>query len=680
MIREQLRSKCLNVHFQRDYEYIHDIACDEKGEYIYVICTNSLKIYKYEEEEDEFNLLVTIKSPHDDAILRCIICPIVSEQYSLFATISEDNTIGIWLLNKNVDIIKSLQVENININIPFEYSMNESVSIGGNRSIVGMDIYNDDNSNDGDNNVDFDDDSSISNKERVDGQDDNDRLSIIKSDEDEDKCVDNSDINLDQLVINGDDNNEFKRVDDQMGDNTEVVVMIGGEEGEKDNDNEDEGKNVNEQDQEDNNSEIKDKYMMKRVDEVRISNIEVDRVDDNIGEMEIKLEENESKDEDENKNEDKEDENEKKDKEDNSENEDENRNEDSESESEDDNEGGSVKREISRLSKICRMTARLRDSVGTIVSSSFVLNYENSGWLSLNVATSVISLVVLSVDGLVRIYTCQDPPLFHIWSIIEQFRCSISPLYNHLRSFSMMSNLNILGDEIYTIGLMAIGTNGGLISVYCKSSLLEERGEIMGTSIMEDNSSWKCLFETKNTTTTCNSDTNNRQEEAMNEIIDNDVIELKWCPNYTRRYEILASSFDSFIYFNDNNKQQVDEDNINIKINGIPWIGIWKWELYDKNHGNLTLVYILINQLDYPTTSISWDNKGTEFLACTDEGVTRFVQYDNNSTRVHWELEDDFVAIDSLIFNNRRKSKDDIHGIQSIMMEFPLFIKFIRPV
>ncbi|KAJ1606908.1 hypothetical protein OJ253_2577, partial [Cryptosporidium canis] len=679
-------------------------------EYIYVICTNSLKIYKYEEEEDEFSLLVTIKSPHDDAIFRCIICPIVSEQYSLFATISDDNTIGIWLLNKNVDIIKSLQVENTNINIPFEYSMNDARSQGfkmnestssGNRPIIDMDSYNEDVSNDGDNNVekikdkdsnevDFDDDSSISNKERAEEQDNNDRLSIIKSGEDEEKSVDISDVNLDQVVINGNDNNEFKRVDDKIGDNTEVVFMVGSEEGEKDNDNEDEGKNVNKQEQEDNNNnnEIKDKYMMKRFEEVKISNIEVDRVDNNVGEMEIIIEENENKDEDENKNEDKEDENEKDkedDDDDNDNDENENRNEDSENENEDDNEGENVKREISRLAMVCRMTARLRDSVGTIVSSSFVLNYENSGLLSLNVATSVISLVVLSMDGLVRIYTCQDPPLFHIWSIIEQFRCSISPLYNHLRSFSMMSNLNILGDEMYTTGLMAIGTNGGLISVYCKSTLLEER-EIISKSIMEDISSWKCLFETKNTTTTSSSGVNNRLEEVMDGSIDNDVIELKWCPNYTRKYEILASSFDSFIYFYDNNKQQVDEDSIIIKINGIPWIGIWKWELYDKNYGDLTLVYILINQLDYPTTSISWDNKGTEFLACTDEGITRFVQYDNNnnnnnnnSTKIHWELDDNFVAIDSLIFNNRRKLKDDIQGIQSTM-EFPLFIKFIRPV
>lgn len=30
-----ITSKCLNIHFQRDYEYIHDIACDENGKCLF---------------------------------------------------------------------------------------------------------------------------------------------------------------------------------------------------------------------------------------------------------------------------------------------------------------------------------------------------------------------------------------------------------------------------------------------------------------------------------------------------------------------------------------------------------------------------------------------------------------------------------------------------------------------
>lgn len=49
------------------------------GEYIYVICTNLLKIYKFEGQND-FSLLTIIKSPHENAIFKCVICPIISEK------------------------------------------------------------------------------------------------------------------------------------------------------------------------------------------------------------------------------------------------------------------------------------------------------------------------------------------------------------------------------------------------------------------------------------------------------------------------------------------------------------------------------------------------------------------------------------------------------------------------
>ncbi|KAH8581548.1 uncharacterized protein ELE39_002006 [Cryptosporidium sp. chipmunk genotype I] len=504
MEKKVITSRCLNIHFQRDYEYIHDIACDENGEYIFVVCTNSLKIYKYE-RNDDLSLLTIIKSPHENAITKCTICPIISEKYSLFATISDDNTIGIWLLNKsNRDLLK-LSFENT-------YS-----------------------------------------------------ISLLN-------------VNNDNNTIN----NHFDNIDNNNNNNN-------------------------------NNNNI------------------------------------------------------------------------------------------NKLGGICNMTARLRDSRNTIVNSSFVLNYENNNKLTINTSTINISLIVFSKDGHFRIYSCQDSPLFHNWSIIEQFTCNISMNSYQMTSFSFIKNLTIIDNDIYNMNMIAVGSNNGMISIFVKlNSIIEDQycnndnNNEKNTSVNVDKKShelfatWDCLYDTKDINIRNN---NKNEDDVLAGLLRNDVLDVKWCPNYSRNFEILATSHDSFIYFNNNNNNtqnnsnyhqinnKTEQDDINQvfkEINGIPWIGIWKWDLYEKNRGKLILIYSIINQTNYPTNCISWDIKGTEFIACTEYNITRFIQSNNINTNDQIDDDlDDIISIDSLIFHGTKlKEQEDKY----IINDFPLFVKFIRPI
>ncbi|POM85487.1 WD domain G-beta repeat family protein [Cryptosporidium meleagridis] len=530
MEEKVITSRCLNIHFQRDYEYIHDIACDENGEYIYVICTNLLKIYKYE-RNDDLNLLTIIKSQHENAITKCIICPIISEKYSLFATISDDNTIGIWLLNKNYGDILKLSIENTSSS---------------------------------------------------------------------------------QLLLNNNDNNN------------------------------------------------------------QVNNI--DNIDNNIN----------------------------------------------------------------KLGGICNMTARLRDSRNTIINSSFILNYENNNELTINTSTISISLIVFSKDGHFRIYSCQDSPLFHNWSIIKQFTCHKSINNYQMTSFSFINNLTIIENDIYNVNLIAIGSNNGMISIFANlNSIMDDQYSNNHNHNHDDDhhhhhhqinnndnidkksnelfSTWDCLYDTKDINTRSN---NKNEDDVLTGLLRNYVLDVKWCPNYSRNYEILATSHDSFIYFsnsnnnnhnnhqqngnydnnnsdsiqnsidnnnnnnnntNNNNKNEQDDINQVFKdINGIPWIGIWRWDLYEKNRGKLILIYSIINQTNYPTNCISWDIKGTEFIACTEYNITRFIQSNNINTIDEMDDDlDDIISIDSLIFHGTKlKEQKDKY----IINDFPLFVKFIRPI
>ncbi|EAK87355.1 hypothetical protein [Cryptosporidium parvum Iowa II] len=122
------------------------------------------------------------------------------------------------------------------------------------------------------------------------------------------------------------------------------------------------------------------------------------------------------------------------------------------------------------------MTARLRDSRNTIINSSFILNYENNNKLTINTSTINISLIVFTKDGHFRIYSCQDSPLFHNWSIIEQFTCNISINSYQMTSFSFINNLTIIENDIYNMNLIAIGSNNGMISIFIKlNSIMDDQ-------------------------------------------------------------------------------------------------------------------------------------------------------------------------------------------------------------
>lgn len=336
---------------------------------------------------------------------------------------------------------------------------------------------------------------------------------------------------------------------------------------------------------------------------------------------------------------------------------------------------------VSKFGGVCNLTARLRDSRNAIVSSSFVLDYENSGRLSLsNTSTANVSLILCSVDGHFRVYSCQDYPMFHNWSIIEQFTCNIfvgSYQSQMVVSFSMLKGFNVLEYDVYNTSTIAIGSNNGVICVFCRFNLVIEdfpittdaSGSVIGGGSdkrSHDFVSWDCLYDTRET----------KEDDTFVGVMKRrgDILDLKWCPNYSRSYEILASSHDSLVLVEDGGGRI--EGTVSREMDGLPWIGIWRWDLYGKGKGILTLVYSLINQTNYPTNCISWDIKGTEFIACTEYNITRFVQCNNINTNDQLDDDlDDFISMDSLIFHTK------LLGINNpYITDFPLYVKFIRPI
>ncbi|KAF7458479.1 WD domain G-beta repeat family protein [Cryptosporidium felis] len=344
---------------------------------------------------------------------------------------------------------------------------------------------------------------------------------------------------------------------------------------------------------------------------------------------------------------------------------------------------------------ICNLTARLRDSRCAIIGAEFILDYENGERLSINaLSTSAnISLLVLCVNGHFRVYSSQDPPSFHIWSIIEQFTCNLV-INNFVTSFSMVSNLQIINNQIYNNNMIAIGTFNGGISVFCRFNEVIDETKNIENVIKND---WNLLYDTKD----INMKSSNKDEdEIFTSLLKNEVLDIKWCPNYARDYDILATSQDKYNYSNIDNGLR--------RISHLPWIGIWRWELIINNNGDeekpntftnncshlnntffcgimgrLKLIYLIINHEEYPTNSITWDIKGTEFIACTEYNVTRFIQNDDMNDF------DNFVSTESLIYFTNEDFRNTIASDDIIQKEnnqviknrgFPRFIKYIKPI
>ncbi|KAL7065939.1 hypothetical protein ACR3K2_36150 [Cryptosporidium serpentis] len=268
----------------------------------------------------------------------------------------------------------------------------------------------------------------------------------------------------------------------------------------------------------------------------------------------------------------------------------------------------------------CILTAKLRDAKLSVTKCCFAImdGFNNDEATSLNSLSSCLLLFTCSEDGYIRVYIAQDPPTFLLWTIKDQFSCHINNPRGCL-TFSLKQHKPPIiinnSESIYTyiFNQIVVGGFDGTFKIFAQIKILcdSNSNNQTGTEIIEDKNmtptllsprisspkkiEWKLIYET------CN-------QLSTNESI----LDVSWCPNYCRKYDILATSHDS---------------------TSSPWIGIWRWEIIDELSGNLILLQKLFTNSSNSSICLSWNTSGTELIASTYCETIRYLLINDKYTR-----------------------------------------------
>ncbi|KAH8740843.1 hypothetical protein FG386_003082 [Cryptosporidium ryanae] len=230
----------------------------------------------------------------------------------------------------------------------------------------------------------------------------------------------------------------------------------------------------------------------------------------------------------------------------------------------------------------------------------------------------------------------------------------------------------------------------------------------------------------------CRISDENMLKNGSYSLILNCVLDLSWSPNYCREYDILVSSFDVHNYNKNGHSCLSDADtgknktSINLlldKVNGLPWIGVWKWTipqnsniLYESNTNikekytrtysesfnlshdcdlnshksenkcKLVLMYCILNSdVCDPVMSVIWDIKGTEFVACSKRDLTRYVQKYNSFDGSYASInpENYFFHLGDSLTNENKHEKLELECFDNnyhYILNFPIFAKCINTI
>ncbi|KAH7649208.1 hypothetical protein FG379_001565 [Cryptosporidium bovis] len=684
-------NNCVNITFNKDHEYIHHITCDENA------CTNSIKIFKNDSES--FSLVTSVKSQHNNAIVRCVVCPLISEKFTIFSTISDDNTIGIWLFNKNTEIINFSKSNPLINNL-----CNLTAILRDSRTSIISCVFI----------IDYDSDTSNKdndNKGSSKNMNSNEGLCLDKSENGSDnlntgKSGDSNGVNNNggKLSLNTNYNNISLMVLHKNGyiriylcqDSPNFIIWSIIEQFPCNL-----NKNVTSCSYINNlmliNNKINNVYLIALgTDDGTITII------GKFTQLNTDYDQNLNYDFDYYFN-----------------NEIEN----------------SFNNIVDNSDEVIEFNNVNQNNEYMLYCSNWETLYSTEEYNSLNDCENNLNLSELRVND--------------FQNIVSQSRAysNYNANSSNNANFNSSSNNNtntLSRKNNRKNGKRSIDDSEDDDNSNYKNNNTDENNEHdieinpEGNNGQEQNND---NYNNHNSYNDRNSDRNVISNQNPNLIL-NCVLDLSWCPNYCREYDILVSSFDIYNYnenyytytsdvventhkLNDNISKKSNKNNVLIKkVNGLPWIGIWKWSIQlnnndtdnnalsgsdgnlkdnfnDKNvssnnlhlnnynfkglgkesRGQLELIYCILNSdICDPIMSIIWDVKGTEFIACSKNNITRYVQkynYSKNYISVNSDNYFFYLGENSRSEDNNGKEFDleCFDNYHYYISNFPLFVK-----